>query len=80
MPKTIHSKGYIALIRRIRDRRIELGLTQSDLASRVGQHRSWIQRSEVGERRLDFLETVDLLRALRIKLDEAARIVMEKAP
>lgn len=80
MSKTVHTKGYIALTRRIRARRLELGLTQQQLATRVGKSRTFIQKAENRDRKMDFLEAVDLLRALKIDLDDAARLVMEEAP
>ena len=78
MPKTVYSPGYIALIQRIRARRLELGLTQADAAAKAGRDRLWWQRMEGGTRRADFLETVDTLRVLGIKLSEAVRIIEGK--
>jgi transcriptional regulator with XRE-family HTH domain len=83
MPKkTIHSAAYRRLTRLLRDRRVELGMTQSQVAAKLGRSRSWLQKVEGAkpDRRLDFLQTVDLLRVLKIELDEAERLVMEKAP
>ena len=78
--KTIYAHGYRELIKRLRARRVELGLTQAQLAARVGRGRTWLQKVEAAERRLDFLQTVDLLRALDMKVDEVADLVTEKAP
>jgi hypothetical protein len=75
MPKTTHTASYAALIDRLRSRRHELHLTQSQVAAKVGRDRFWMHRIESCKRRADFLETLDLLRALRIKIDEAVRIV-----
>lgn len=78
MPKTIHTAAYRELIKRMRSRREELGLSQSHVAAKVGRDRSWLQRIEVCERRADFLETVDLLQVLGIDLTEAVAIVQKK--
>ncbi len=78
--KTIYAKTYRALIRRLRERRIELGLTQLDVAAKMGHGRTWLQKIETAERRLDFLQTIDLLRVLKIEVDDAVRLVEEKAP
>lgn len=78
--KTIYADGYRALLKRLRARRVELGLTQQQLAAKVGRSRTWLQKAEAAERRLDFLQTVDLLRALDMKLDEVADLVTKEAP
>lgn len=81
MPKkTIYSGRYVALIRRMRERRQALGLTQAQVALRVGQSAKWLQRIESGQRRADVIETVDLLRALDIEVDEAVRLVVREEP
>lgn len=51
-------------------RRKQLGLTQDDVAERLGLHRQYVSRVELGERRLDLVETADFARALG--LDPAA--------
>lgn len=75
MTKTIHHPAYVAMIQRLRERRIELGLTQRQVASKLGVPRTWVNKVEAYERRLDFIETVDLCRLYRIKLGDLARCV-----
>jgi len=75
MTKTIHHPSYVAMIRELRRRRIELGLTQRDVAKKLGVAASWVSKVETCERRLDFIETVDLCRLYRIKLGDLARCV-----
>lgn len=75
MTKTIHHPAYVAMIQRLRERRIELGLTQRQVASKLGVPRTWVNKVEAYERRLDFIETVDLCRLYRIKLSDLARCV-----
>jgi len=55
---------YRDVIRRLVARRHELGLTQHALAERIGLHKQYVSRVELGERRLDVVEFVDLARAL----------------
>jgi transcriptional regulator with XRE-family HTH domain len=60
---------------RIRDRRHELGLTQSALAERIGVSQRWISRIETGRTRTDALRTEMLMRlaeALGLPYDELA--------
>lgn len=57
---------YKEAIERLRSRRQELGLSQQVLAERLGLHKQFISRVELGERRLDVVEFVDLARALEL--------------
>lgn len=80
MPKkTIHTAAYRRLVRRLRDRRLELGYTQAQLAAKLSVTRSVIQKVENLERRMDVIETFDVLTALQLSVDEAVRIVEGKA-
>jgi transcriptional regulator with XRE-family HTH domain len=73
--KTIHHPAYVAMIQRLRERRIELGMSQDDVAKKLKVSRTWVIKVEQRERRLDFIETVDLCRLYRIKLGDLARRV-----
>jgi transcriptional regulator with XRE-family HTH domain len=53
-------------------RRKELGLTQQALANRLGVHKQFVSRYELGERRLDIVEFVDIARALDLQPGELA--------
>lgn len=75
MTKTIHHPAYVAMIQRLRARRIELGMSQDDVAKKLKVSRTWVIKVEQRERRLDFIETVDLCRLYRIKLGDLARRV-----
>ena len=55
---------YRRLISRLIDRRKELGLSQQVLAERLGLHKQFVSRVELGERRLDVVEFIDFARAL----------------
>jgi transcriptional regulator with XRE-family HTH domain len=56
-----------ALLRSIR---AEAGLRQIDVATRLGQHQSYVSKYESGERRLDILELRQLCRVVGISLEE----------
>ena len=54
----------------VRDRRVELGLTQEELGARVGRARQWIVRFESGHARSANLESLmRLLDALDLGAD-----------
>jgi transcriptional regulator with XRE-family HTH domain len=57
---------YREVVERLKLRRQELGLSQQALAERLGLHKQFVSRVELGERRLDFVEFVDLARALEL--------------
>lgn len=52
--------------RRVRDRRVELGLSQEDLAERAGLHRTYISSLEQGRRNVAVHNVVRLAEALDI--------------
>ncbi len=65
MDKTIFSGDYETFLRRLRDTRRASGLTQEQLAERLGQTQSFVSKCERGERRLDLVE----VRAFCIAMD-----------
>ena len=52
----------------LRELRNEAGLTQTELAERVGQPQSFVSKYESGERRLDILEVRTICSAIGISL------------
>jgi transcriptional regulator with XRE-family HTH domain len=64
MPMSIFSKRYRSLARQLMLARKRLGVTQAELARRLERPQSYVSKSESGERRLDFVELVELAKAL----------------
>lgn len=74
MPKSIHSPVLRALLELLIKRREAAGLTQKQLADRVGKkHQSFVSKYESGERRLDVIEFVTICRALGLRPDRVIR-------
>ncbi len=68
---------FLALLRQARR---EAGLTQVDLARRIGEEQSFVSKVERGERRLDILELRHICQALGLRLDAfALRLEQELA-
>jgi transcriptional regulator with XRE-family HTH domain len=64
MTKSVFSDRYALFLAVIVQARKDAGLTQSELAARLGKPQSYISKAERGERRIDVVEFIDLVRAL----------------
>lgn len=58
--KTIHDARYQALLTLLLEPRVETGLTQKELAKKLGRPQSFVSNTENAERRLDVIEFMDL--------------------
>jgi transcriptional regulator with XRE-family HTH domain len=56
MQKSVHTKEYKALRAELRAVRDKAGLSQRDLAAKLGVPHSWVAKVEAGERRIDVVE------------------------
>ena len=56
---SIHHPRYIALRQHLKKLRKDAGLSQSELASRLGEDQSYISKIERGERYVDLLFYLD---------------------
>jgi transcriptional regulator with XRE-family HTH domain len=61
--KALQAKRYRAFRERLRLAREEAGLTQAEVAERVGRPQTWVSKCELGERRVDFVELEDFAAA-----------------
>ncbi len=78
MEKTIHSRQSDCVHKMIVAIRTKAGLTQRQLAEKLGRERSLIGRLELGERRLDLVEFVSLCRACGAQpAREASRLMRQ---
>jgi transcriptional regulator with XRE-family HTH domain len=64
--KSLRTKAHKSLIAVIVATRKEAGMTQRDLAERMGRQQSFIAKVENGERRLDIIEFIDLAKAMKV--------------
>src|SRR5688572_2546352 len=71
--KNIHLNQQKKLLVLLRGVRVEAGLTQSELASRLHRDQTFISKYESGERRLDILELRDVCRALSVDFKDFVR-------
>jgi transcriptional regulator with XRE-family HTH domain len=67
MQKTLISKNYALFLEFLRKARTDVGLSQEQLAEKLGETQSFVSKCERGERRLDVIELREWCEALDIK-------------
>lgn len=65
---SIHDQRYIETVALLRKAREGSGLTQRDLARLLGRPQSYVSKVETCERRLDYVELLQLCRAIGVAL------------
>lgn len=69
MGGSIYSARYQEFLRRLREARVESGLTQRQVAEKLGEPQSFVSRCESGERRVDIIELADFALIYRKSVD-----------
>lgn len=64
MPRSTYSKKAQRLAKLLADARHEADLTQVDLAARLRRPQSYVSKYEIGERRLDVVEFLEVADAI----------------
>ena len=62
--KTLRSDQHKILLEGLKEARLYAGVTQAELAERLGTVQSFVAKTEAGERRLDVVEFVRIFEAL----------------
>lgn len=68
--KSIHNKAYQQLLSLLRSKRLDRGITQEELASRLGVGQGIVSKIETHERRLDLIELREICLAIGISFPE----------
>jgi len=76
--KQIHDRGYRQLVATLKATRKAHGLTQAEVAARLGVCRTWVSKIESCEVGLDLLGLIRLCRVYGLKTATAVE-AMEKA-
>jgi transcriptional regulator with XRE-family HTH domain len=63
---TARDTAYIWLVAQLRSSRLQHNWSQKELASKLGKPQSYVSKYETGERRIDFIETIRISRALEL--------------
>jgi transcriptional regulator with XRE-family HTH domain len=64
MPKSTFTPAYALLLERLRTLRREAGVSQVELAQRLGKNQAFVSTAERGIRRVDLIEFYAIVRAL----------------
>jgi transcriptional regulator with XRE-family HTH domain len=78
LPKTIHTERHRRLRALLVAERKAAGLTQTAVAERLGKPPSYVAKYELGDRRLDVLEYLDVAVAIGFDPSKPLRILSEE--
>ena len=75
MSRTLGSPRHAALWAFLIEKRNKAGLSQYEVAARVGRYQSYVARIESGQRRIDAVELVKLAEAIGFDPAKAIRLI-----
>ncbi len=78
MPNPLHDPRYVLFRALLVSERERNGLTQVDIATRLGRPQSYVSKYERGERRLDIIEFIDVANVLGVDPHELFRMLVGK--
>lgn len=76
MVKTLGTERHKALIALLVEKREAAGLTQTELAAKLGEYQSFVARLESGQRRVDVVEFLELAELLSFDPAKAIRQIV----
>ena len=80
MAGAVRTEAYRTLLRALVGARATSGLSQADLAMRLGKPPSFVAKYELGERRLDVVVLLVILRALEAEPEDLLSGLLERLP
>lgn len=78
--KTIHTPEYRALLALLRERRAQSGVTQVEVAAALGESQAFVSKCERGDRRIDLIDLLRILRAIAVSPDDFLAELQERFP
>ena len=72
MSGSVYSDNYKKLIERLKQARLDAGLSQQVVASKLGKPQSYVSKVESGERRVDIIEVKEFAKLYKKKLEDLA--------
>ena len=70
MEKSIHSAHYAVFLNVLREARERAGLTQVQLAHKIGETQTFVSKCERGERRIDVIELRTFCQAFGVTMKQ----------
>ena len=70
MQKSITTRNYAHFLTRLREEREKSGVTQEEMAERLGESQSFVSKCERGERRMDIVELREFCKAMGLSLEK----------
>jgi transcriptional regulator with XRE-family HTH domain len=70
MEKSIFSENYLVFLKHLREARRQAGLTQEEVARRLGHNQSFVSKCERGERRVDVIELQYFCKAIGVSFED----------
>ena len=70
MEKSIHSAHYAVFLNVLREARERAGLTQVQLARKIGETQTFVSKCERGERRIDVVELRTFCQAFGLTMNQ----------
>lgn len=68
--KSLFSPEYDAFVKALRQARLDAGLTQAQVAAKLGRRQTFVSKCESGERRVDVVELLRFCQAYEIAPSE----------
>lgn len=70
MQKSQHTRNYEQLLDELRQARKTAGLTQGEVAKKLGTYATFVSKCEAGERRIDVIELAAFCKVYGVKLTD----------
>ncbi len=80
MENQVKNKILLAFGQSVKNRRLQLGLSQEAFADRSKLHRTYISGIERGQRNVAFLNLIQIAQALELTPEELLEIVSKNLP
>ncbi len=69
MNTSLYSKEHDEIVTRLKQARMQVGLSQLEVAHKLGKTQSYLSKIESGQRRLDVLQLKELAKIYKKSLD-----------
>lgn len=70
MSRSVYNDDYKKLIERLKQARLDAGLSQQVVAGKLGKPQSYVSKVESGERRVDIIEVKEFAKLYKKKLED----------